>query len=251
MNNKIKITGQSSDSELNIRKDFFDYFHKNPLPDAEILNNLGLFLSRQNLSRMLFINEMYQKMLPIHGVIMEFGVRWGQNLSLLSSLRGMYEPFNYSRKLIGFDTFDGFPEVSPEDGNNDIIRKNSYSVSHDYDKYLMGILDYHESESPLSHIKKYELVKGDATNTIHKYLENNPETLISFAYFDFDIYKPTVECLKAIKPYLVKGAIIGFDELNCKTFPGETIAFQEVLGSNNYSIIRSPYNPLMSYIIFN
>ena len=39
---------------------------------------------------------------------MEFGVRWGQNLITLNNLRGIYEPFNHSRKIIGFDTFEGF-----------------------------------------------------------------------------------------------------------------------------------------------
>jgi hypothetical protein len=49
---------------------------------------------------------------------------------------------------------------------------------------------------------------------------------------------------------LTKGSIIAFDELNDPNFPGETIAFKEVLGLNNYEIKRSPLNPLISYIEF-
>ena len=39
---------------------------------------------------------------------MEFGVEWGSTLSLLIKLRSIHEPYNYSRKIIGFDTFSGF-----------------------------------------------------------------------------------------------------------------------------------------------
>ena len=44
-------------------------------------------------------------------------------------------------------------------------------------------------------------------------------------------------------------SIIGFDELNHPEFPGETIAFDELLGISNYKIIRSPITPLPSYIV--
>lgn len=248
--NEKKVAIGSNTEELNIREEFLNNFKNCPIPDNEILQNLGLFTNRQALSRVLFMHELYQKTLNINGVIMEFGVRWGQNLSLFSSFRGMYEPFNYSRKIIGFDTFEGFPSVHKNDGDKDFITKGAYGVTENYETYLESILSYHEQESPISHKKKFELIKGDATVSITKYLEKNPQTLISFAYFDFDIYEPTKKCLEAILPHLTKGSIIAFDELNDPNFPGETIAFQEVLGANNYKINRSPLNPLISYIEF-
>ena len=38
-----------------------------------------------------------------------------------------------------------------------------------------------------------------------------------------DIYKPTKNCLKAIKPHLTKGSILAFDEPNCKDFLGKQL----------------------------
>jgi len=35
------------------------------------------------------MNELYKRILPIHGVVIEFGVRWGTNLSLFTNVRGM------------------------------------------------------------------------------------------------------------------------------------------------------------------
>ena len=69
------------------------------------------------------------------------------------------------------------------------------------------------------------------------------------AYFDFDIYKPTVECLKLIKPFLTKGSIIGFDELCDPGFPGETQALK-VFGTENFKIKRNRFSGIQSYLIF-
>jgi hypothetical protein len=243
------VDSNSNNGEISNRNKFLSMFRACPIPDDELMNNLGLFISRQNLSRILFMNELYKKIINTHGVVIEFGVRWGQNLALFESFRGMYEPFNYNRKIVGFDTFNGFKSLDDKDGKSNVIVEGAYSVTDNYKKYLEKVLDHHESESPISHIKKYELVKGDATETIYKYLKDNPQTIIALAYFDFDIYRPTKECLKAIKDHLTKGSIIGFDELNYHNFQGETLAFKEVFGLNKYKIQRSILSPLQSYIV--
>jgi hypothetical protein len=223
---------------------------KNEQVNDLLLFNLGLFINRQLLSRIIAMHDLYKKIIDIHGIICEFGVFWGQNLALFESFRGMYEPYNYNRKIVGFDSFEGFVSVDEKDGHSEIMRQGSYSTSKGYETFLADIMDYHESNSPISHIKKYELVKGDASVTVKDYLAKNPETIIAFAYFDFDVYKPTKDCLEAILPHLSKGAIIGFDELNYHEFPGETQAFKEILGINNYTIHHVSNNPLMSYIVY-
>jgi len=189
------------------------------------------------------MHEMYTKIISVPGVVMEFGVRWGQNLALFESLRGIYEPYNYTRKVIGFDTFSGFEGTSGKDGKAEIIEEGAYSVTPGYEHYLSRLLEFHEKESPISHIKKYELVKGDAGRTIKQYLDKNKETIISLAYFNMDIYRPTLECLEAIKPRLTKGSIVGFDELNCPHFPGETLALDKAFGIGRYRLVRHPHNP--------
>jgi hypothetical protein len=246
---ELKILHKSTETELERRQRFVSLMNKHTIPENEILMNMGLFLRRQLLSRIFFMNEMYQRIINVHGVIMEFGVRWGQNLALFENFRGMYEPYNYTRKLIGFDTFEGFPSVHDKDGKADVIAKGAFSVTKGFEDYLTQVLDFHESESPIPHIKKHELCKGDAIETVEKYLKDHPETIIAMAYFDFDIYEPTKRCLTAIKDRLTKGSVIGFDELNHPEYPGETLALKETLGLTNYRIIRSPLVPTSSYIV--
>ncbi|HET6989944.1 MAG TPA: class I SAM-dependent methyltransferase [Bacteroidia bacterium] len=244
------ILSASSQKENEMRADFYKLYEQCPIPKDQLLNNLGLFTKRQVLSRILMLNDMYKKIVNLHGIVCEFGVNWGNSLALFESFRGMYEPFNYNRKIVGFDTFEGFPSVHEKDGNSDIIKKGSYATTKNYEEYLEKVLQYHESEAPIPHIKKFELVKGDASVTVKKYLKDHPETIIAFAYFDFDIYEPTKACLEAILPHLTKGAVIGFDQMNFNEFQGETLAFKEVLGTNKFRIHRDINNPLPSYIIY-
>ena len=249
MPDDIRIRHNSSDAELDRRSEFLRLFRASPIPDAELLANLGLYTSRQTLSRVLFMHEMYRLALPVHGIVAEFGVRWGQNLALFAAFRGMYEPFNYTRRIVGFDTFSGFPSVDPKDGAHAVVEPGAYAVTEGYEEHLRQVLAYHESESPLAHLTKYELVKGDATVTVPGYLADHPETIIALAYLDFDLYEPTRVVLEAIRPHITRGTVIGFDELNFPDFPGETLALREVFGLDRYRIVRSPLSPTTSYLV--
>ncbi len=248
-NEGVSILSGATENEALRRKEFFRQFKSCPIPENELLSNLGLFIRRHDLCRILFMNGLYKKILDVHGIVCEFGVRWGQNLALFESFRGMYEPYNYNRKIVGFDTFEGFPAVDEKDGPAPIAKEGAFSVTENYYEYLDGIMAYHESESPIGHIKKYELVKGDASGTFAEYLERNPETIVAFAYFDLDIYRPTRDCLEILLPHLTKGSVVGFDELNFHPFPGETIAVREILGLDRYRIRRTPENPNLSWIV--
>ena len=202
------------------------------------------------MSRLLFFDYLYKLNLETQGTIMEFGVRWGQNLSIFSALRGIYEPFNRHRKIIGFDTFKGFPSIHPKDGKSSLMKKGQLDLTKNYEKFLEKIMEFQENDNPISHLKKFEICKGDAKKELLKYLKRNPETIVSLAYFDLDLYKPTKECLDVIKSRLVKGSVIGFDELNDPDSPGETLALMETLGLNNIKLKRFKFSSRVSYFVF-
>ncbi len=248
MDNAIKSARKYSSEEISKEQKIIELFKKSPIPEDEILQNLGLFIRRKELQKILFMHELYKKILDIHGIVIEFGVRWGQNLALFESFRGLYEPYNHIRKIIGFDTFKGFPLIHKKDGNSKLCKIGTYSVTKNYEKYLEQILEYHEKQSPISHIKKFELIKGNAITELEKYLKKNPETIIALAYFDFDIYEPTKRCLELIKTHLTKGTVIGFDQLNVHDFQGETVALKEAFGLDRYKITRNIYSSCQSFM---
>ena len=247
----IETNTVSSLNEQTNRLSLAQLINNNPIPDNEKSFHTPLFLKRQELSKILYFQFLYNQFLNTHGVIIEFGTRWGTNLVTLSNLRGIYEPFNYNRKIIGFDTFEGFKNTSSKnDGGHEIIKDGAFSVTENYETYLENLMTIHQNESPLNHIKKFEILKGDAPLKLKDYLQKNPQTIIAFVHFDFDIYKPTVDCLNLIKPHLVKGSIVSFDELNDPNFPGETKAVNEVFGLNNIELKRFSACPMQSYFIF-
>ncbi len=217
------------------------------IPNSELLKNLGLFINPGALGRILFANFLYEKIISYQGIIAEFGSRYGQNLNLFSSLRGIYEPYNRLRKIVGFDTFQGFVDVDKKDQNNKL---GDYSVPENYYSELENILTKQEKFSPLSHLKKFELIKGDVSQTLPKYLKKNPHTIFAICYFDLDVYIPTKNVLSIIKNRLSKGTILVFDELNDEDMPGETEAFLEEINVNSISIRRFNPSARTSYCIW-
>ena len=155
MTTGYSVVGGATAGEKDARKTLAEMLRTAPIPDEELCFNLGLFTNRQALSRILFMHEIYSRIVNVHGSVMEFGVRWGQNMSLFSAFRGMYEPFNYNRKIIGFDTFGGFPSVDGKDGA--VPQTGAYGVAENYQDFLDRILALHESASPIPQKKKAQI----------------------------------------------------------------------------------------------
>lgn len=231
------------------RRRQLELFRQTPLPPQELATNLGLYLRSTMVAKILYLNELYTQILPLPGVIMEFGCWWGANLSLFSSLRAVHEPYNYTRRVIGFDTFSGYQSVSDRDGTSPYVAEGAYAVAADYLPHLKAVLASHEADNPMAHLSKHELVAGDVTRTVPEYFQQHPECVVALAYLDMQLYEPTKAALEGLLPRLVPGSVIAIDELNCPDFPGETQAVAEVLGLQRHRFVRSRYLPDRTYVI--
>lgn len=245
-----KLETKSTQKQIEQREKIAKLFRNRPMPDEHLLVSLGLYMRSSALVKILFINELYELILDIPGVIMEFGVWWGQNLVLFENLRAIYEPFNQTRRVIGFDTFSGYASFSEKDRRtkeavfssySDVLKKGGYGVSERYCAYLNELISAHEGTNVLGNLRRHTLIEGDAVKTVPQFFKDNPETVVALAYFDMALYEPTKACLEAIKPNLVPGSIILLDEFNYPEAPGETIAFKEVFKGVDYTIKKSKY----------
>jgi hypothetical protein len=247
-----KVTGeftqQSTPEQRDIQKLYEIQERVLPQLGGHWNSHQTVFLRRQSLSRLIYFYELYQKIVEVPGVICEFGLQWGAGMATLMNLRGMLEPFNHSRMICGFDTFEGFVGCTPQDGK--LGSKGDYSTTEGYYETLQEILQLHENASPLAHVKRFELIRGDASQSFPQWLERNPHAIVAMAIFDMDLYKPTKDVLEKILPRLVKGSLLVFDELNCAHFPGETTAVDEVLGLNRLRLRRFPHQPFCSWAVF-
>lgn len=214
---------------------------------AERLDAFPKFASRQAIAKFLARYEIFNQILEINGSIIECGVLHGGGLFTWAKLSSILEPTNHTRRVIGFDTFAGFLEITEED------RKGT--SKHNYKGALRGsgrdeverAIDLYDLNRPISHIPKVELVEGDLCETGSKYVEENPHLVVSLLYLDVDLYEPTKAALETFLPRMPKGGIVVFDQLNAEIFPGETQAVDEVIGLSNIKIERFPFDSYVSY----
>jgi hypothetical protein len=195
------------------------------------------------------LEALFKLQLHIKGSIVECGVHNGASLMTWAKLSATLEPYNYHRKVIGFDTFEGFPEDSIGDMDGplgDEVRPGDFPCNMVRLNESIGAFD---ADRPISHKPKVELVKGDACETIPRWLGENRHALISLLFLDFDLYGPTVDALKHFADRVPPGAVLAFDQLNNPDWPGETMAFVESSFYLSQPVRSFPWEPNISYMV--
>ncbi len=228
------------------------HFESSPLSNMEKLYNFTRFVPRAILTRFLSRMECFKKVLEIQGSVVECGVLFGSSLLTWARASSIFEPQNSQRRVIGFDTFEGFPDLSRQDktgtGAESHVGGFDIGDSGVYEDLLESIAHF-DADRQLGHIPKVEILKGNVAETIPAYLEENPHTLVSLLHLDVDIYEPTKIALEHFLPRMPRGAVIVFDELNAKAWPGETIALQETVGVRDLRIQRFSWDTYLSYAV--
>jgi len=237
-------------NEVQLFDDYAAYFDQSPLPTKAKLRAFSKYLRRQDIARFLARNELYKMQLDVPGVVIECGTYTGQGLMTYSQLSSIYEPYNHTRRVIGFDSFQGFPEVGVKDRNRNVNWGAGDLSSCQNIQEEIGIATaLHDRNRALGHLTKTVLVPGDATQSIPKFMQEHPHLVISMLYMDFDLHAPTKVALEHFVPRMPKGAVLAFDELNAEAFPGETVALAETLGIRNVALKKTPFDPYIAYAI--
>lgn len=222
-------------------------FERNPASWEAKLENFPKYVRRQNLTRFLALYEIFKRVLPVKGSIVECGVHQGFGLMTWAKLCAILEPVNLTRRIYGFDTFQGFPSLSDADraaASSHVRPGDLYADSHDE---LLELNAIHDSTRYLGHVPKTRLIKGDACQTIPAFLKESPHILVSLLFMDFDLYEPTRIALESFLPRMPKGAIVAFDELDNPLWPGETLAMLEMLEKYKLRIQRVEFDPYIGF----
>ena len=188
--------------------------------------------------RRLFHYEMFMKTISISGNIVECGVAGGETLALFKNLQ---KEFNCSRKIWGFDSFEGFSSPNSKDGS---VFSSSYE---DYNKkYAIYTLDWVNQNlidlgAQNSDDKDISLIKGWIPDSF-EYYDGSPVSLLNV---DVDIYEPTKAILEFFWPLLQDNAIVllddygfGKDPKKAKKWPGARLAIDEFCNEKNISVSK-------------
>ena len=213
------------------------------------LNNFPKFVRRQIIARFLCQYHIFQKQMDIKGSVVECGVNLGGGIFSWAHFSSILEPYNYHRKIIGFDTFSGFASLDKKDGKKPKKKESFFRTSYDVEKELLNLIKVFDKNRYLNNKQKIELIKGDANKTIPEYLKKNPELLVSLLFLDFDVYQPTITALEYFLPRMSKGSIIAFDQLNNPDWPGETLAYLEKQQLKKYKLETLSFEPNISFLI--
>ena len=212
------------------------------------LENFPKYVRRQHLKRFLAMYEIFKLVLPVKGSVVECGVFKGFGTMSWAKLSAMLEPENLTRRIYAFDTFAGFPSVAEQDATKvaDVVVGGLAADS--YEELQQLVVEY-DRDRFLGHIDKVHLVRGDVTQTVPKFVAENPHLVVSLLFLDMDLYEPTKVALETILPRMPRGAVIAFDELDNPMWPGETLAALEAVGLSRLRLQRLPWDPYIAYAV--
>lgn len=204
-------------------------------------NNFHLSCDITRISKILAHYELYKRVAELPGAVVECGVFKGVSLTVFAELRELVEHAT-SRKIVGFDTFDRFPDTAfnadKEFREKFISAAGSQSISKGQ---LIEIL---RRKSLYTNI---ELVEGDITETLPRYVRDHPELQIALLNLDTDIYEPAVTILEHLYPRIVSGGILLLDDYGVTV--GETKAVDEYFAGKNVRIQKLPFRETPVFIV--
>lgn len=224
-------------------------FERNPESWEKKMENFPKYVRRQNMTRFLSLYEIFKRVINVKGSIIECGVFQGFGIMSWAKFSAIMEPVNLTRRIYGFDSFQGFPSLSKKDRSktsNHIQEGDLYADSYEE---LQSLLSIHDSTRFLGHIPKVKLLRGNAIETIPKFIKDHPHLVVSLLFMDFDLYEPTCVALEHFLPRMPRGAVIAFDELDNPLWPGETEAMLDIFKENKLRIERVDFDPYIGFAV--
>jgi hypothetical protein len=205
-------------------------------------NGFYLTCGKGRIGKLLNHFEIYKKIMDKPGDILEFGVFKGTSFMRLLYFRDLLEN-DTSRKIISFDIFGKFPVSEKFTEDKEFIEKFENNGGDGISKEeLIELIDE-------KLITNYELIKGDITQTLPKWLKENPQKRFSMVHLDVDVYEPSIKTIELIYDRIVPGGILMLDDYG--TVLGETKAIEEFLKKSNIKpdFKKVNYYHIPTYII--
>lgn len=249
MTNKINPDGGfRTNEEREAAIAYGQTFEKCPDSLEDKLANFPKYVRRQNLTRLFSLYELFKQILNIKGSIIECGVYRGFSLMSWANFSSILEPSNLTRRIYGFDTFSGFSKIDEKDSSQ-LMKPNRGDLGADSYDELIELTKIYDSNRYLGHIPKVHLIKGNAEETIPKFIADNAHLVVSLLYLDFDLYEPTKTAIEYFVPRMGQGSVLAFDELDNPIWPGETQALLDTLGLRGLELRRFEWDPYVAYTI--
>ncbi len=192
-------------------------------------------LDRRHTAKLFYLQRMLGKVEPIEGDIVECGIGKSRTFQMFSLIMSDQKS---KRNLWGFDSFEGFPEPSPEDDSARKPQKGEWNLLTPELVYRILSMIHLEKDFIDSYVK---LEKGFFEDT----LPNSKVSQIALLHLDVDLYDSYKTCLKHLFPKVAEGGVVMFDEYmngsENERFPGAKKAIDEYFKDTKYKISRDEH----------
>ncbi len=200
--------------------------------DIDPLAAVGLFpvlARRQNLKRFLAHAELFKRTLEVPGDIAEVGVFRGLGLMTWANLLEAFVIGDRTKVVYGFDNWQGFTELAPEDGAavGEVQKSQGGFSPAAFRQELDDAIAIFDEDRFIPWKARVKLIEGQIEETAPAFVSENPGIRFSLVHLDCDLYRPTKAAIDAFWPRLSRGGIMLFDEYAIKDWPGETKAVDE------------------------
>lgn len=220
---------------------------------SKLIQSFPRYVRNTDITRFLVAYECFKKILNVHGSICEVGLLHGNCTFSMAHLSEIFEPRNYLREVIGFDTFSGHTmEFHDKDNLSASALQEFSTFSKDSVSTLSDLeesVDIFEKNKFLSQFQKIRLVEGDAAKTIPAFVAENPGLVVSMIILGTDIYSPSVAAMKYLYPLMPKGGLVLVTAAGYNYNPGETQAIMDSVGIENIELKRFDFATKWSYFI--
>ncbi|MCS7032205.1 MAG: hypothetical protein NZL92_11850 [Gloeomargarita sp. SKYG116] len=188
----IRESSRQSSANIACLAELERYWSESPGSVNVKLENFTKYVTRESLTKFLARTEVFLKQLHVNGSVVEMGVARGASLMTWYHLSTIYEPTNYLREIIGFDTFTGFPEISEVDRTGTQVSEHTkvggMAVESGMAEDILRAASIHDVTRFLGHIPKLKLVVGDICQTLPKFLQDNPHLVVSLLHLNAVVF---------------------------------------------------------------
>ena len=184
-------------------------------------NDFHYFCDGARMQKIFARHRLFLDTKDLPGHIIDAGVFKGSSTLLFAHMLRIYSPLA-RKKVAGFDTFEGRFEAAAEFEYERADAFMSY-----YDRDIEAVLREVIAAQELGDY--CELVKGDIGETLPAYIAANRGMKISLLHLDLDVYKPTLDTLRACYDLMVPGGLIVLDQYGVEGW-GETEAVDAFFG---------------------
>lgn len=198
-------------------------------------NTLCLSGNTERLRKLLVRYNLFRQTLKSPGDIIECGVFKGTGLFQWLKFLTIFDP-DSTKRVVGFDLFDSF-----EEGLQDWEKKQTEAFIREANFQGTNPDELIEIACQMRQEHRLELIKGNACETIPRYIEENRGMRVSLLHLDFDVYEPTLVALKMFWPLVVRGGIVVFDEYGVRGW-GESEAVDEFFAEKTVEMETVPYS---------